>query len=123
MNSERGINRRAASNDRMCDTNVSIGDVKAIPLNVVQAIIRLHAKEVEHIGQILRDLGVAPDSFSWTPTDDGPYPGLRPLKEGDAALFFGRRIEIRDGLKALEELRESVSQRAFLIQAPSGAGK
>src|SRR5712664_584654 len=44
MNSERGINRRAASNDRMCDTNVSIGDVKAIPLNVVQAIIGLHAR-------------------------------------------------------------------------------
>jgi hypothetical protein len=61
--------------------------------------------------------------FSWAPTAAGPYPGLRPLKEGDAALFFGRDIEIRDALRALEEMRESVLQRAFLIHAPSGAGK
>jgi hypothetical protein len=43
--------------------------------------------------------------------------------EGDEALLFGRDIEIRNGLKALEDIRECVSQRALIIQAPSGAGK
>jgi len=42
--------------------------------------------------------------------------------EGDEALFCGRDLEIRDGLKALEELRETITQRALVIQAPSGAG-
>jgi len=93
------------------------------PINNGNGSAQLNAKEVENIGHILRDLGIAPNSFSWKPTDAGPYPGLRPLMEGDEALLFGRDIEIRDGLKALEVLRESVSQRALVIQAPSGAGK
>jgi hypothetical protein len=84
---------------------------------------QLNAGEVENISQILRDLGIAPNSFAWTPTAAGPYPGLRPLKEGDEALFWGRRIEIRDSLAELERLRESVTDRGLLIQAPSGAGK
>jgi hypothetical protein len=84
---------------------------------------QLNAREVENISQILRHLGIAPKSFSWKRTDDGPYPGLRPLKEGDEALFWGRRIEIRDALAELERLRERVTERGFLIQAPSGAGK
>jgi hypothetical protein len=43
--------------------------------------------------------------------------------EGDEALFCGRDLEIRDGLKAVEDLRATVTQRALVIQAPSGAGK
>ena len=43
------------------------------------------------------------------PTPAGPYPGLHPLMEGDEALFCGRDLEIRDGLKALEELRETIT--------------
>jgi hypothetical protein len=43
--------------------------------------------------------------------------------EGDEALLFGREIEIRNALKALELLRDSVCERALIIQAPSGAGK
>jgi hypothetical protein len=93
------------------------------PFNNTNSSAQLNAREVENIGQILRDLGVAPNSFSWTPTAAGPYPGLRPLKEGDEALFWGRRIEIRDALADLERLRESIINRGFLIQAPSGAGK
>jgi hypothetical protein len=85
----------------------------------------LNAAQVESIGATLRDLGIAPDSFAWTPTTDDPYPypGLKPLMEGKEAVFCGRDIEIRDGLKALEELRASVTRRALVIQAPSGAGK
>jgi hypothetical protein len=93
------------------------------PINNTNGSAQLNAGEVESIGDVLRELGIAPNSFSWTPNAAGPYPGLRPLMEGDEALSFGRDIEIRDGLKALEVLRESVSQRALVMQAPSGAGK
>ena len=84
---------------------------------------QLNAERVESIGATLRDLGIAPNSFAWTPTNAGPYPGLSPLMEGDEALFRGRDIEIRDGLRALEVLRQTVTQRALVMQAPSGAGK
>ena len=85
--------------------------------------IELNRLQVESISDTLRDLGVAPDSFAWTPHADGPFPGLRALQEGDEALFFGRDLEIRDGLREIEALGDSVSERALLIQAPSGAGK
>src|SRR5262249_25043977 len=93
------------------------------PITNADGSAQLNAGEVGSIGRILRDLGIAPNSFSWTPTEAGPYPGLRPLMEGEEALLFGRDIEIRDGLRALEMLRDSVSKRALVIQAPSGAGK
>lgn len=84
------------------------------PLDNTNGSAQLNVKEIENITRILRDdFGIAPDSFSWTPTGDGPYPGLRPLMEGDEALFFGRDIEIRSAIKALEEMRESVSLRAL----------
>ncbi|MEO1610546.1 MAG: hypothetical protein AAFR90_14695 [Pseudomonadota bacterium] len=85
--------------------------------------LALNITQLESIHEALRALGVAPNSFSWTPTDNGPYPGLRPLMEGDEALFHGRDIEIRDGLREIEALKESVTERALIIQAPSGAGK
>lgn len=84
---------------------------------------QLNAERVESIGATLRDLGIAPNSFAGTPTSAGPYPGRSPLMEGDEALFRRRDIELRDGLRALEVLRETVTQRALVIQAPLGAGK
>lgn len=83
----------------------------------------LNRTQVESIGATLRDLGVAPNSFTWAFNPAGPYPGLQPLDEGDEAIFCGRNLDIRDGIKALEELRASVTRRALLIHAPSGAGK
>ena len=93
------------------------------PITNTNDSAQLNAEQVASIGATLRDLGVAPNSFAWAPSPAGPYPGLSPLMEGDEALFFGRDIEIRNGLKALEELRATVTRRAFVIQAPSGAGK
>lgn len=93
------------------------------PKDNTRGSVALNRRQVESIGATLRDLGIAPDSFSWTPKDEGPFPGLRPMQEGDEAIFCGRAIDIRDGLKALDELRASVTGKALIIQAPSGAGK
>jgi formylglycine-generating enzyme len=93
------------------------------PVDQTTGSIALNRTRMEGIGLTLRELGVAPNSFSWKPTTAGPFPGLRPLQEGDEAIFCGRELEIRDGLKAIEDLRATVTKRALIIQAPSGAGK
>ena len=83
----------------------------------------LNRKQIDSLGETLRTLGVAPDSFQWRYDPAGPYPGLRALREGEEAVFFGRQLEIRDAIRAHERLAESVSRKALMIQAPSGAGK
>ena len=85
----------------------------------------LNPRQLQSIATTLRNIGVAPNAFTWTPSPASPYPypGLRPLQEGDEALFCGRDLEIRDGLDALAEFRTRVTERVFIIQAPSGAGK
>jgi TIR domain len=93
------------------------------PIDGSHGAIALNSMQVESIGQTLRDLGVAPNSFTWKANPDGPYRGLGALQEGDEAPFYGREREIRDCMRILEEIRQSVSDRALLIQAPSGAGK
>lgn len=93
------------------------------PVDGKHGAVSLNRTQVESIGQTLRDLGIAPNSFTWTATSDGPYRGLEALQEGEEALFFGREREIRDCIHLLEEIGKSVSDRALAIQAPSGAGK
>ena len=93
------------------------------PVNGTHGAIALNRAQVESIGQTLRDLGIAPNSFTWKATPEGPYRGLGALQEGDEALFFGREREVRDCIRMLEQIRHSVSDRVLLIQAPSGAGK
>ena len=93
------------------------------PIDGTHGAIALNRTQVESIAQTLRDLGIAPNSFTWKVTPEGPYRGLGALQEGDEALFFGREREVRDCIRALEQIRQSVSDRALVIQAPSGAGK
>lgn len=77
---------------------------------------------LEIIGQSLRELGVAPGSFLWTPSGDGPYPGLRGFSTDEAAVFCGREREIRDALLTLAMMRERVSERALVIRGAPGVG-
>jgi len=84
---------------------------------------RFDPRCLQSLATELRKIGVAPNSFAWVPVPEGPFPGLRPLEEGDEAIFRGRDLEIRDAIQELTDLRATVTQRAWLIQAPSGAGK
>jgi hypothetical protein len=53
-----------------------------------------------------------------------PYPGLNAFDEADAAVFFGRRDDVRAIVQRLAFLREFGGQRSFLLIAgPSGSGK
>ena len=70
--------------------------------------------------------GLSPEYFAWPPPDDparAPYRGLEPLDAADAAVFFGRDVEILRGLDTLRGMRASGQETLLVILAASGAGK
>ncbi len=70
--------------------------------------------------------------FAWNPKRS-PYPGLTAFQEKDAAVFFGRKTEIQEGIDQLNSLRQDKSQdknqdknnkkRLVLYLGASGSGK
>lgn len=60
--------------------------------------------------------------FDWEGTRP-PYPGLLTFQEQDAAIFFGRENEIRDGQARLNNLRQFGGPRLTLMLGASGSGK
>jgi hypothetical protein len=75
----------------------------------------------------LREAGVDPqDELAWDP-DRSPYPGLEPFSEADAAVYFGRDIEVQEGLDRLRAMRERSKEadaaRLAMVLGPSGSGK
>lgn len=74
----------------------------------------------------LHKAGLSADFFPWPPKDDpqrAPYRGLEPLEASDAAVFFGRDVEILRGLDALRGMRDAGDKHLFIILGASGAGK
>ena len=70
----------------------------------------------------LKKAGLDPASF---PFEEGrrPYPGLLPLEEKDAAIFFGRDAQIVRGLDKLRRLARTGVERMLIILGASGCGK
>lgn len=74
----------------------------------------------------LRAIGIAPDNFTWPPPAEpnrSPYRGWRPIESVDAAVYFGRDLEINRALTAIRALRNSAERKALAILGPSGVGK
>lgn len=74
----------------------------------------------------LENAGLRADYFPWPPKDEpgrAPYRGLEPLDCADAAVFFGRDVEILQALDALRGMRATVGTSVFVILGASGAGK
>src|SRR5690349_2365961 len=74
----------------------------------------------------LQNAGLSADFFPWPPPDDksrSPYRGLEPFDAQDAAMFFGRDVEILQGLDKLRAMRAAGDKSLFVILGPSGAGK
>ena len=61
----------------------------------------VNSKCLKGLAETLRNLYIAPDSFQYNP-ERGPYPGLRPLDEGDEAVFFARDTEILEAKAEIE---------------------
>ena len=99
--------------------------------------IRFSHRNTEHAVEMLADglkrlktglqkAGLSADFFPWPPKDDptrSPFRGLAPLDVPDAAVFFGRDLEILRGLDVLRGLRQSADKRLLVILGASGAGK
>ncbi len=74
----------------------------------------------------LQRAGLKADFFDWPPKGDksrSPYRGLEPLDAEDAAVFFGRDMEILQGLDRLRGMRAAGDEGLFVILGASGAGK
>jgi tetratricopeptide (TPR) repeat protein len=70
--------------------------------------------------------GLDPKFFAWPPSKDpdrAPYPGLKPLDQDDAGIFFGREASTIAVLDQLRGLREAAAPRVLAILGASGAGK
>jgi tetratricopeptide (TPR) repeat protein len=61
-------------------------------------------------------------SFPWDPARE-PYPGLRPLTEADAAVFFGRDLEIAAAIEQVRRIADQQRIGVLSILGASGAGK
>lgn len=62
------------------------------------------------------------DLFDWD-NRRPPYPGLPAFQEQDAAIFFGRDKEIREGQASLNRLQQFGGPRLTLMLGASGSGK
>ena len=62
------------------------------------------------------------DLFDWDHRRP-PYPGLPAFQEQDAAIFFGRDKEIREGQASLNRLQQFGGPRLTLMLGASGSGK
>ncbi len=105
---------------------IKIDDAKVDSILTGKQIIDATTRWDEAYQRLERGLlaaGMDPkDLFDW----DGrrpPYPGLMAFQEQDAAIFFGRDKEIREGLALLNRLRQFGGPRLTLMLGASGSGK
>ena len=61
-------------------------------------------------------------SIRWNPART-PYPGLVPLQEEDAGVFFGRRAETLAAIDLIEKVAKYGEKQLVLLIGPSGSGK
>jgi WD40 repeat protein len=74
----------------------------------------------------LHAAGIGADTFAWPPADEpdrAPYRGWQPLHEVDAAVYFGRDVQIGRALNVIRELRSADGGHLFVVLGPSGVGK
>ena len=72
------------------------------------------------LAQALNGLGIEPTSVRYWKPADAPYPGLSAFSEQDAAVFFGREVDISKGMDMLGSVRR---EGLVIVLGASGAGK
>ncbi|HWT47493.1 MAG TPA: toll/interleukin-1 receptor domain-containing protein, partial [Mycobacterium sp.] len=102
------------------------GPTTAVSVDGHPEPVRFLTSGLLRLQQGLRAAGIAPDSFGWPPDDEpnrAPYRGWQPLEAVDAAIYFGRDVQINKALTAIRELRSAGANQRFVILGPSGVGK
>ena len=88
--------------------------------------LRLADFERASIEPLLHELNVLGvqglGSIRWNPART-PYPGLVPLQEEDAGVFFGRRAETLAAIDLIERVAKYREKQLVLLIGPSGSGK
>lgn len=105
---------------------IKIDDCKVDPILTGKQIIDATTRwdgAYQRLEKGLLAAGLDPkDLFDW----DGkrpPYPGLPAFQEQDAAIFFGRDKEIREGQALLNRIQQFGGPRLTLMLGASGSGK
>ena len=104
------------------------GTKEAIQFNHAEAdhSVEFLADGLNRLKHGLQKAGLGADHFPWPPPNEperSPFRGLEPLEAKDAAVFFGRDVEILRGLDSLRGLRSNFRKRLFVILGASGTGK
>ena len=96
------------------------------PESVEEGHVTYSESGLRRLKRGLEKAGIGQRFFAWPPEGDpsrAPYPGLRPLEEIDAGIFFGRDAPIVQGMDFLRRLRKAEPPRLLVILGASGAGK
>ncbi|MDF0675033.1 MAG: SUMF1/EgtB/PvdO family nonheme iron enzyme [Nitrospira sp.] len=105
---------------------IKIDDCKVDPILTAKQIIDATAEwdtAYRCLEKGLLAAGLDPNNFSDWDGTRAPYPGLMAFQEQDAAIFFGRDKEIREGQALLNRLQEFGGPRLALVLGASGSGK
>jgi hypothetical protein len=103
--------------------DVDIQDLPAEMIAVHQVVDLARDPEGwERLKEGLRRAIPDPETFRFA-EGRPPYPGFEPLREDDAAIFFGREAQIVRGLDRLRVMCDAGAERALVILGASGAGK
>ncbi|MFO0699358.1 MAG: SUMF1/EgtB/PvdO family nonheme iron enzyme [Nitrospira sp.] len=105
---------------------IKIDDCKVDPILTGKQVINATTdwnEAYQRLASGLLKAGLDPnDQFDWDNTRP-PYPGLMVFEERDAAIFFGRDKEIREGQALLNRLQQFGWARLILMLGASGSGK
>jgi WD40 repeat protein len=102
------------------------GPVTEIPVDGSPEPVRFRTEGLRRLLAGLGDAGIGAENFPWPPAnepDRSPYRGWQPFDAVDAAVYFGRDAQIRQGLDRLRAIRAAGSESVFAVVGPSGTGK
>jgi WD40 repeat protein len=98
-----------------------LSDIQAVELGLEAGSVQ--PSSLERLIRQLRLADLDADRmFDWDPSRP-PFPGLQPFEEFDAAVFFGRELEIGSLLDRLRSSSQRYSGRLLGVVGPSGSGK
>ncbi|MFI6774239.1 TIR domain-containing protein [Nocardia sp. NPDC050412] len=88
--------------------------------------VRFRTEGLRRLLAGLGNAGIGAENFPWPPADEpgrSPYRGWQPFDPVDAAVYFGRDTQIRQGMDRLRGMRSAGSDSVFVVVGASGTGK
>ncbi|MFX0574501.1 TIR domain-containing protein [Nocardia nepalensis] len=102
------------------------GPVTEVPVGGAGEPMRWQTEGLYRLLDGLGDAGIGAENFPWPPAKDpdrSPYRGWRPFDAVDAAVYFGRDVQIKAGLEAVRRMRSIGGEAMFVVLGASGTGK